>query len=258
MPVRRPVDGPPGGADQGRYLAREVLVIPRAGMPCEDLEEDLIRLRAPHRTLMDQQHEVHPRVRIELQEDPDVLPKVEGLGRGVSLDLRPVDRREGLEALPVKPLEGLKVRVAHSAKDPEGHVIEVLGELVVEVPVGGLPRPLLLAEALPEALPLAFRETLVRALESRTSEDLAHALADALREVLRRGRRARLHVEDLQEEQRDFRRCFEGFGAPERILRRLERDGFGGVSIIAARGLQRAQGEGLNRSQGSAEGPGTP
>ena len=98
--VRGPVDGPPGGPHHGVDLPREVLEVPAARQPffvknkkyvlfslfvffcwpCEDLPEDRGGLRPPRVALMDQEEELQPAVRVELQEDPEVLDATEGLG----------------------------------------------------------------------------------------------------------------------------------------------------------------------------------
>ena len=47
--------------------------------PCEDLPEDRGGLRPPRLPLMDQEEELLPAVRVELQVDPEVLDAIEGL-----------------------------------------------------------------------------------------------------------------------------------------------------------------------------------
>lgn len=139
MIVWGPVDDPTRGPQKTRDLAGEVLVLSPASMPREDLEEDLIGLGAPHRPLMGEEHEVHPALGVQLEEDPDVLPKLEGLLIVPSLDEGPRGAREGMEAPGEEPLEDLEARVLHLLEDPEGHVREVPGHLVELPPVRGPP-----------------------------------------------------------------------------------------------------------------------
>ena len=112
MGAWRSVDGLPDAIDEGRDLPREVPVLPIGPIDGQEGPEELVRLVAPHRALMGEEHEVHPGVRVELQEAPDVLPHIEGIGVGPCLHDGPEGREDVPDGHLVGPLEVLCIRMA--------------------------------------------------------------------------------------------------------------------------------------------------
>jgi len=132
---------------------------------------------------MSEDHHVHPRGCVELEEDPDVLPNSEGLLVATSLDDPPEGRGELVELHPEVPFEGLEGGMLEVLQDPQAHVLHLPGLLLLERSSEVL--PLALAEALLEALavPTGHREALWRCRWEALREGLKRTLEELPEEL---------------------------------------------------------------------------
>ena len=128
MPPWRTIDDPARLPDELDGLVAELEVL-KQGIVGQEVPEDLVGRRATRTTLMNQCHQMAPCHSVELEETCDVLPQLEGLAVGASLDDWP-EVRGVLEDLGAKfPLEVRVTRVTDLLEHPQaclGLALEVL------------------------------------------------------------------------------------------------------------------------------------
>ena len=130
MPPWRTIDDPARQPDEREGLVVE-LDVRKEGIVGQEVPEDLVGCCATRTTLMNQCHQVAPCHIVELEETCDVLPQLEGLAVGASLDDWP-EVRGVLEDLGAEfPLEVRVTRVTDLLEHPQACLGEALEVLVI-------------------------------------------------------------------------------------------------------------------------------
>ena len=130
MKLWRAIEDLAGLADHLHGLVAELHMVPECKI-VQEVPEDLVGGRAARTTLMHQDHQVPPCHIVELEEHCDVLPQLEGLFVGTSLNDRP-SVRGVLEDLTAElPLEERVARMPDVLEHPEAGLGDTLEVLVV-------------------------------------------------------------------------------------------------------------------------------
>ena len=126
MIPRRSVDVPPGPVDEGRQLLGEVLVVRLEGPTREELPEDLVGLCASTLSRVTEEHEVHLRFPVELEDHEDAHHELHGPLIGASLEDRPILGELHEDELQVDELVEREAPVVDGLEIPEGRQVFVL------------------------------------------------------------------------------------------------------------------------------------
>ena len=123
MSSRRPVELLPGPQDHLGHLGAEVPVLGLEGPVGQQGPHDLVGLAATSQARVHQEHEVPPRLAIQLQDLEDLVPLRQGLKINTTLDDPPVPGQAGVQELQVHVLVPVEVDVHDELHPPQGRQV---------------------------------------------------------------------------------------------------------------------------------------
>ena len=123
MGTRRPVDPLPGPQDQLGRLGTQVPVLGLEGPVGQQAPHDLVGLCATRQARVHQEHEVPPRLAIQLQDLEDLVPLRQCLSINTTLDDPPVPGQAGVQEPQVLVLVPVEVDVPHELHPPQGRQV---------------------------------------------------------------------------------------------------------------------------------------